>query len=193
MPDGQMLLSDEQIVSLYWQRQEQAIAETDRKYSRYLYTIAGNILSDDYDREECLNDTYLGTWNAIPPQKSCSSKGFLTVIIRRICINRYHANRRKSVVPTEMTVALSELEGILTDDRSAENELESRALRVVLSDFIRSLPPRRQFIFMSRYYAAEPINTVAGELGLSRSMVNKELAAIRKQLRQTLEREGYVL
>lgn len=193
MPDGQMLLSDEQIVSLYWQRQEQAIAETDRKYSRYLYTIAGNILSDDYDREECLNDTYLGTWNAIPPQKPCSLKGFLTVIVRRICINRYHANRRKSVVPTEMTVALSELENILTDEQSAENVLQARALRTVLSDFVRSLPPRRQFIFMSRYYAAEPINTVAEEVGLSRSMVNKELAAIRKQLRQMLEQEGYVL
>lgn len=193
MPYEQMLLSDEQIISLYWQRQEQAITETDRKYKKYLYTVSGNILNDDSDREECINDTYFGAWNAIPPQKPCSLKGFLTVIVRRICINRYHANRRKSVVPTEMTVALSELEGILTDDRSAENELESRALCVVFSDFIRSLSPRRQFIFMSRYYAAEPINTVAEEVGLSRSMVNKELAAIRKQLRQTLEREGYVL
>lgn len=193
MPYEQMLLSDEQIISLYWQRQEQAITETDRKYKKYLYTVSGNILNDDSDREECINDTYFGAWNAIPPRKPERLKAFLTVIIRRICINRYHANRRKSIVPTEMTVALSELEGILTDDRSAENELESKSLRAVLSDFIRSLSPRRQFIFMSRYYAAEPINTVAEEVGLSRSMVNKELAAIRKQLRQTLEREGYVL
>lgn len=186
------ILSDEQIIDLYWQRQERAIEETDRKYKNYLYTVAYHIVGNGADCEECLNDTYLGTWNAIPPQKPNAFLAFLTVILRRVSINRYHANRRKSVVPSEMTVALSELENVLTDDQSMENIWNNRQLSWLISTFVRSLNQRRQFIFMSRYYAAEPIDAIAADLGLSRSMVNKELAAIRRALKQELGKEGYV-
>lgn len=177
-------LSDEKIIALYWARDEKAIAETDFKYKNYLFTIAYNIVRGSCDCEECLNDTYLATWNAIPPTKPNVLKAFLTTILRRIAVNRYHSNLRHS----EMTVSLSELEGILSGKGDG---LDAAQLGKVISDFVRGLSPRRRYIFMSRYYMAEPIDTIAKELRLSRSTVNKELAQVRSALREKLEREGY--
>ena len=182
-------ISDESIIALYWNRDESAIEETDLKYKNYLYSVAYNIVHGSLDCEECLNDTYLATWNAIPPSKPNVLKAFLTAITRRIAINRFHSNMRHS----EMTVALSELEDFLTDSESVDSQFDAIELGRVISDFVRLLPERRRFIFMSRYYAAEPIDTIAKELDLSRSMVNKELAAIRKALKEKLESEGYFL
>ena len=182
-------ISDDKIIKLYWDRDEKAIEETACKYSNYLFSIAYNIVHDKPDCEECLNDTYLAAWNAMPPSKPNVLKAFLTTITRRIAINRFHSNMRHS----EMTVALSELEAFLSDGESVDSRFDAKELGRVISDFVRRLPQRRRFIFMSRYYAAEPIDTIAKELDLSRSMVNKELAAIRKALKEKLESEGYIL
>ena len=114
-------LSDDKIIALYWARDEKAITETDRKYKNYLFSIARNIVQAQPDCEECLNDTYLAAWNAMPPNSPTVLKAFLTTITRRIAINRYHKNQNHS----EMTVALSELEGILSDseDMGAQNSI----------------------------------------------------------------------
>lgn len=184
-------LEDERIVALYWDRDEKAIEETDFKYKKYLFSIAYNVLGDRQDCEECLNDTYLGAWNAMPPSRPHVLKAFLTTIARRIAIRRYHSQRRQTVIPSEMTVSLSELEDFVADDGDVAADFEAARLGRVISDFVRSLPVRRQYIFMSRYYVADPIDTIARELSLSRSMVNKELAAIRGALKEKLESEGY--
>lgn len=189
----QMPLSDESIIELYWQRDEKAIVETDLKYKQYLYTVAYNIVHDTLDCKECLNDTYLGAWNAMPPAKPNVLKAFLTTIMRRIAINRYHSKSRKNKIQSEMTVSLTELEDFLADDNSVDADFDATRLGQVISDFLRTLSKRRRFIFMSRYYMADSIDTIAKELGLSRSMVNKELAAIRKSLKEKLESEGYFI
>ena len=184
-------LDDEKIVGLYWKRDEKAIEETDFKYRKYLFSIAYNILREKLDCEECLNDTYLGAWNAIPPSRPNVLKAFLTTIARRVAIKRYHRNLKKSVIPSEMTVSLSELEDFIIGDEDIGSDFDADQLGMVLSDFVRSLSERRRFIFMSRYYFSEPIETIARELNLSRSMINKELAAIRTALKEKLESEGY--
>lgn len=184
-------MDDDRIVELYWARDEKAIEETDFKYKGYLFSIAYNVVHDRLDCEECLNDTYLGAWNAIPPARPTVLKAFLTTIMRRIAIKRYHRNLRRREVPSEMTVSLSELEDFLADDSEIQSDFDAERLGRVISDFVYSLPERRRFIFMSRYYVAEPIDRIARDLGLSRSMVNKELAAIRSGLKETLESEGY--
>ena len=187
-------MRDEEIIELYWLRDETAITETDRKYKSYLLTIAYNIVHDSLDCEECLNDTYIGAWNAMPPSRPRVLKAFLTTIMRRIAINRYHVNTRKKSIPSELSVLLSELgEWIADDSDSVSAEFDARRLAAVISDYIRALPERRKFIFMSRYYLAEPIDSIARELGLSRSMINKELAAIRSGLKEKLESEGYTV
>ena len=184
-------MDDNKIVELYWERDEKAIEETDFKYKKYLFSIAYNVVYNRLDCEECLSDTYLGVWNAIPPTKPNALKAFLTTIIRRIAIKRYHSNLKQNVIPSEMTVSLSELEGFVAGDEDVGAEFDAERLGHIISDFVRSLSERRQFIFMSRYYVADPIDTIASDLSLSRSMVNKELAAIRSALKEKLESEGY--
>lgn len=184
-------LEDDEIIELYWQRNEAAIAETDLKYRKYLFIIAYNILNEKLDCEECLNDTYLGAWNAIPPTRPNVLKAFLTTIIRRTAMKRYQHKNRQRAVPSEMTVSLSELEAFVSGDGDVGADFDAERLGKIISDFVRSLGKRRQFIFMSRYYAADSIDVIARDLKLSRSMINKELAAIRSDLAKTLEKEGY--
>lgn len=184
-------MDDTTIIALYWERNERAIAETDFKYSRYLFSIAYNIVHDKQDCEECLNDTYIGAWNAMPPSKPNVLKAFLTTITRRIAIKRYHSNTRQRRIPSEMTVSLSELEDFIAGDGDVDADFDADRLGHIISEFVHSLSDRRQFIFISRYYVSEPVNTIARDLHLSRSMVNKELASIRKTLKEKLEKEGY--
>ncbi len=184
-------MDDNKIVELYWKRDEKAIEETDFKYRKFLYSIAYNAVHDRLDCEECLNDTYIGAWNAMPPARPTVLKAFLITITRRCAIKRYHSNMRQSAIPSEMTLSLSELEDFVIGDGDVGADFDAARLGRVISDFVRSLPERRQFIFMSRYYVSDPIDTIASELSLSRSTVNKELAAIRSTLKVKLESEGY--
>ena len=192
-PENQAVLPDAEIVELYWQRDERAIRETDRKYQAFLLSVAYNILRDGYDCEECLNDTYLGAWNAMPPARPTVLQAFLATIMRRTAIDRYKAKKRQKRVDSELTVALSEVEELLTDGSDPAAELDARELGRVISAYIRSLPKRRRYVFMSRYYMARPIGEIAKLLGCSESTVNKEIAAIKRGLKEALEKEGYPL
>ena len=190
---NQAVLPDAEIIELYWQRDERAIRETDRKYQAFLLSVAYNILRDGYDCEECLNDTYLGAWNAMPPARPTVLQAFLATIMRRTAIDRYKAKKRQKRVDSELTVALSEVEELLTDGSDPAAELDARELGRVISAYIRSLPKRRRYVFMSRYYMARPIGEIAKLLGCSESTVNKEIAVIKRGLKEALEKEGYPL
>lgn len=185
------LLADDEIVELYWQRDETAIRATDAKYKKHLMAIAYNIVHDARDCEECLNDTHLGAWNAIPPARPTALRAFLTTLMRRIAINRYYSNQRSSQVPSEMTVALSEIEAFTDDGTDTEQALDALRLGQVISRYLRTLDKRQRYIFMSRYYAANTVDSIAAALRVSRSTVNKQLAWLRKSLKQALESEGY--
>ena len=185
-------ISDEKIVALYWQRDEQAIAETDRKYRKFLLHIANNIVHDVRDNEECLNDTYISTWNAIPPARPTFLQSFLATIMRRTAINRFHANNRQKRVASEFAVSLSELEDFIASDSDMQTEMETKELAQAISNFVRSLPERQMYIFISRYYMADPLLTVSKELSCSLSTVKRELESIKKGLKKQLESEGYI-
>jgi RNA polymerase sigma-70 factor (ECF subfamily) len=187
------VISDNEIIELYWSRDESAIKETDSKYGKYLFTVSFNIVHDNLDCEECLNDTYLGAWNSIPPARPNVLKAYLTVIIRRISVNKYNSKAKKKAVPTEMTVSLDELDGVLAEESDVYKILDSEKLSRVLNSFVGSLSDRRRFIFISRYYFAESIEAISKEIGKSKSTVNKELASIRAELLSALEREGYTV
>lgn len=183
-------ISDKDIIELYWQRNEKAIEETDFKYRKYLFTIAYNILYSGEDCEECLDDTYLGTWNAIPPERPNYLKAFLTTIIRRVSINRYNEKNREKRIPSNMTDSLDEL-GDIMEENSVVKDMKAEELGKVISDYIRTLSKRQRYIFMSRYYTAESIDKIAQELGVSKSTVNKEISFIKLGLKIALEKEGY--
>lgn len=184
-------ISDEAIIALYQTRDERAIEQTDAKYRAQLLSAAKNLLQDAQDVEEVLNDTYLRVWNSIPPACPDSLKAFVLSILRNTAINRFRANKRQKRVPAEMIFSLSELGDMLSDGDSFHTEQEARELGEILTAFIDTLSDRRTFIFMSRYYLCRPIAEIARRLGCSESTVNKEIAAIKQELRQILESEGY--
>ena len=185
------ILSDEEIIALYWDRDEQAISRTDEKYKKFLLSVAFNIVFDDQDCEECLNDTYIDAWNSMPPSKPALLQAFLATIMRRTAIDRYKSRKRQKRIASELTVSLSELEDIIADE--SDSSAETDELARLLSDFVRLLPDRRMYIFMSRYYFARPIGEIAGLLCCSESTVNKEIAAIKRELKEKLMKEGYTL
>ena len=192
-PKAAETMSDEQIVELYWQRDEQAIKETDIKYKKFLLSVAYNIVHDACDSEECLNDTYIGAWNTIPPARPVLLQAFLTAIMRRKAIDCYKSRKRQKRVASELTVSLSELGDFIAADDDVCSETDAKELGRVITDFVRSLSDRRAYIFMSRYYLARPIGEIAKLLACSASTVNKEIAAIKRDLKEKLEKEGYAL
>ena len=185
-------LTDGQIIELYNMRDERAISATDRKYRSYLYTIAFNILSSNEDSEECLNDTYLKVWNSIPPAMPRVLKAFLSKITRNTALDKYDEQTAKKRVPLSACEELSELEGFIGDN-AMPSEIEAREIARIVSDFLDSLSDTDFYIFMSRYYFARPIGEIASLLCCSESTVNKEIAAIKRELKEKLMKEGYTL
>lgn len=192
-PKAKSIMSDDQIIELYWQRNERAIKETDVKYKSFLLSIAYNILHDTHDGEECLNDTYISAWNSIPPARPTLLQAFLAAIMRRTAIDCYRTAKRQKRVTSELTVTLSEVEAFISSDDDAYSKVDSKELGRVISDFVRSLSKRRMYVFMSRYYVVRPIKEIAGLLEVSEATVNKEIAAIKRELKERLEKEGYYL
>ena len=158
-----------------------------------MISIATNILHDKCDSEECLNDAYMCAWNAIPPARPVFLQPFLATIMRRTAINRLNANKTQKRIVSEFTVSLSELEDLVTSANDARSEAADDELAKVISDFLRSLPERQMYIFVSRFYMAESLPKISKELGCSISTVKREIVEIKEELKKKLEREGYVL
>ena len=182
-------LSDDMIVALYFERNERAIKETDVKYGKYLYTIAYNIVYNQMDCEECLNDTYLSTWNTIPPHKPPVLQVFLSKIMRNTALDKYRAARASKRIPSEMVVSLEEF-GDSLPDTSMEEEMAIRELGRALNGFLKGLDDREQFIFVCRYYYSDKIAVIARMLQISETTVFRELARLREELREHLKKEG---
>ena len=181
-------MSDEQIVELYWRRDERAIKETDIKYRKFLLSVAYNILHDTCDSEECLNDTYLGAWKAIPPARPVAFSAFITRIMRNIAVNRFKEINCKKRIPSELTVSLEEMNSALHGECSAEKEYEAREVGKIINDFVRKLSERQRYIFIDRFYLAEPVETIAKNLSISVPTVYRETEKIKQGLKNHLER-----
>ena len=140
-----------------------------------------------------MNDTYIGVWNAIPPTKPTFLKAFLSTLMRRIAINRYRANQCQKRVASEFAVSLSELEDFAQSESDIQTQIKTAELAKAISRFVRMLSERQSYIFISRYYFAQPIAKISKDLSCSDSTVKRELAVIKKQLKAHLESEGYTL
>lgn len=136
-------LSDEKIVELYWQREEKAIEETDKKYGKYLYTIAYNIVHDKLDSEECLNDTYLGTWNSIPPARPSALQIFVSKIARGVAVNKFKSKTAKKRIPSELVTSLSELDECIPYDTRWRQSARRRSLAGLLATICGALTTKK--------------------------------------------------
>lgn len=186
--EQQEIIADEQIIELYWRREEKAIQETDKKYGQFLFRIAYNILHERLDCEECQNDTYLGVWNAIPPTRPTVFPAFITQIMRRIAINRYKEKASKKRIPSELTISMEDVNGTLHGDDSVAVKYEMAEVGKIINNYVRELSDRQRYIFIDRFYLAESVETIATDLSISVPTVYREIDKIKHSLKLYLER-----
>lgn len=183
-------LNDQEIIGLFFERSEQAISELDRRYGTLGRRIAENILASPQDAEECVNDAYLGFWNAIPPEKPQPLSAYLCRVVRNLSIKRYHANtaqKRNGFYDA----ALEELEDSLSAAETPDTLLSAGELTRLLNDFLASLSREERRLFLRRYWFSEPVTALARELQISENNVSVRLSRIRGRLRAYLRKEGY--
>lgn len=185
-------MEDSQIVELYWQKSANAISETANKYGLYCFTIAENILHNTEDSEECVNDTWLGAWNAMPPQRPDVLRVFLAKITRNLAFNRFNARNAEKRGGGEITLVLDELGECLGGGTDTEGIYEAKELRQCIRHFVRSLPERDGNVLVRRCFFAEPVADIAKRYGLSENNVMVILSRTRKKLKTHLLKEGYL-
>ncbi len=182
-------MQDEQIIELYWTRNQQAVQETAAKYGGLLGKISWNILSNHEDAEECVNDTYLRAWNAIPPTRPSAFQAWLSRIIRNLSLDRWK-QRQADKRGSGMEVLLGELEDCVPASRGhPESVLEEQALADLLNGFLRQISRENCRIFLQRYWYGEPVAVIAVRLGCRQGKIKSSLYRTRQALRIYLEKE----
>ena len=185
-------MEDEKIVELYLERSETAISETQKKYGRYCFTVAYNVLYSKEDAEECVNDTFEKAWNSIPPQKPRIFSAFLGAITRNLALDRYeqsHAKKRYSPAET----ALEELGECIPAAEDGADISDTLALKDAINGFLASLPKRTRIVFMRRYWYFCSVSEIAEGMGMTEANVKVLLLRTRKKFKAYLEKEGITL
>ncbi|MBQ7435113.1 MAG: sigma-70 family RNA polymerase sigma factor [Oscillospiraceae bacterium] len=182
-------MEDSAIVELYWQRSDDAIAETERKYGRYCHRIAYNITASTEDAEECVNDTWLGAWNAMPDKRPSFLSAFLGRITRNLALNRLESRRSARRGGGEAALALDELSDCIPGQSNPQRRLEQKELEAAVDAFVGDLPETERRIFIARYWFLIPVKEIAERLGCTQSRVKTSLYRTRKKLCVYLEDE----
>lgn len=186
-------MEDAQIVALYLQREESAIAHTAARYGTQLRNISFGIVRNHETAEECENDTYLQAWNTIPPNAPHKYLfAFLARIIRHISIDRcrYQERLRRSAYIQELS---TELQCCIPGPADTERRMEAIALGQLISAFLRQQPEETRNIFIRRYWYMDAVADIAHRFGITQSKTKSMLFRCRNALRGYLEKEGYTL
>ena len=185
-------MDDEKIIELFFNRSEQAIEEVDKKYGKTCHNISYNILHNKLDAEECVNDAYLGAWNAIPPARPNPLLTYLCKIVRNLSLKRYEFNtaiKRNSTYD----VAMEELESCLSSPETVESEIALKELTHIIENFLDSLSTENRVIFLRRYWFSDTYSDIAARVGMTEKNVSVRHTRIRENLRNYLkEREVLV-
>ena len=186
------MIDDEKIIDLFFERSEQGIRELDNKYGAICHNLSYNIVNNRQDAEECVNDAYLGAWNAIPPARPNPLLSYIVKIVRNISLKIYwrkEAAKRSS----HYTIALEEIEACIADQKTVEDEIEARELARIIEDFLDTLTVENRVIFMRRYWFSDSCKDIAEFVGLSEKNVSVRLTRIRQKMKSYLaEREVFV-
>lgn len=183
-------MDDNKITDLYFARSQDAIRETEKKYGWYCHAIAYNILASNEDAKECVNDTYLRAWNAIPPERPNSLRAYLGRICRNVALGRYEYNgaaRRNA----ELETALDEIESVIPAADAPPSD--TIALRDAINSFAASLGERERIIFVQRYFYLLPVKEIAKCRDLTESNVKQILMRVRAKFKVHLEKESIVI
>jgi len=186
-------MDDAKIIDLYWARSQQAIAESENKYGAYCRAVASNILPRREDAEECVNDTWLRSWNAMPPQRPRVLQAFFGKLTRNLSLDRWRHLQAAKRGGGQVELALDELEECVSDPAGVEDALDAQETAAVISRFLAALPDTDRRLFVRRYWHLEDIGTLAGRFQMSESQVKSRLHRIRKRLKTVLQEEGVAL
>lgn len=184
-------MTDGEIVKLFSERSETAIAAAMEKYHSYCMKIAVNILGSREEAEECVNDAFLKAWDMIPPHMPQMLSTFLGKITRNLAINRYRQGLAVKRGNGECALAFEEMSELVSDGSCVESEAERRELVGEINAFLKTLPERKRDIFVCRYWFCDSIGEISREFSLSESNVSVILNRIRKKLREYLRKRGY--
>ncbi len=188
---GGIPVEDREIVALYWQRDERAVEETERQYGSYCRSISYGILRNRQDSEECVNDTWLRAWHAMPPQRPRILSAFLGKITRNLSLQAYERRQAQKRGGGQVLLALEELESCLED--GPELQLEAAELGRLLDQFVRSLPLKDGCVFIRRYWFLDPLEDIAAQYRMALGSVKSSLYRSRGKLRVFLEEKGVQL
>ena len=183
-------MEDSAIVDLYFLRSETAIVETDRKYGKYCFTIANNILANREDSEESVSDTYMAAWKSIPPRRPGVLATYLGKITRRIAIDRWRAKGAEKRGGGEVILALEELEDCIAGNASPEEKVTKKEIGRCINRFLDSLPRQERNVFLLRYWYLHPVADIAERFGWTQSKAASMLHRLREKLRKQLIKEG---
>ena len=183
-------MKDQEIVDLYWNRDESALEESQRHYGAYCFSIGYAILHDREDTEECVNDTWMRAWNAIPPQRPRSLPPFFGRITRNLAFDRYKLKSAAKRGGGEFPLIFEELEECIPASDSIERTIQDKELGMAINRFLHTLPERDCAIFLARYWYSKPIREIARGLSMTETNIKTNLFRSRKKLRAFLEREG---
>ena len=182
-------LEDSQIIALLYERSEQAIAELDRTYGAAVRKTAANILHDSRDEEECVNDTYLGVWNSVPPQHPRPLKSYVCRIARNLAVKKYHA-RRAQKRDGGYELVLDELAEAIPASTRVEDDYAAKELSAAISRFLDTLTYEDRFCFVRRYWYADPVSDIAAMTRLDSHRISVRLFRTREKLHRYLKEEG---
>ena len=185
-------MEDQEIVDLYWGRDQRAIVRSEEKYGTYLRGIAWHILANREDCEECVNDTWLKAWNAMPMARPSILSAFLGAITRNLSLDRYRRKRSAKRGKGQVEYVFDELLDCAGGDEPARH-LEERELVESLNRFLGELDPQKRVLFVRRYWYMDTVAELAGQFALSESNVKTSLFRIRQKLKEHLRREGFAV
>ena len=183
---------DEEIIKLFFERSEKAIEELEAKYGKICLQTSYNILGNYSDAEECVNDSYLGAWNAIPPARPDPLLTYVLKIVRNLSLNCYHRNQARKRNST-YDLAVEELSEFLAAPESVESAMETKELVQTVEEFLDSLKTRDRVIFIRRYWFYDSYEQIAERVGISAKNVSVKLTRLRRQLKVYLEERGNFL
>ena len=181
-------MEDKKIIDLYWARIEDAIRATSEKYGRLCHYVAGNILASREDCEECVNDTYLGLWNAIPPERPARFSVFVSRITRNLALKKYDYLSAAKRNP-ESVCSLEELGDCVSGTDTVESEVEDQRIESAIDDFLWKQSEEKRHVFILRYWYFASIQDISRRTGFSQSKVKSMLYHLRQDLRNHLEKE----
>lgn len=185
------ILKDTEILDLYFDRNEQAIAETQNKYGTYCFSIAYHILHDQEDSDECVNDTWMRAWNSIPPNRPDYLNIFLGTITRNLSFDRYKKKKAAKRGSGDLGVCLDELEECIPDTGSStEDAVEAAELQRMINEFLKTLPEKDCNVFLRRYWYSEEYAEIADRYGMNLNSVKTTLFRTRGKLKAYLEKQG---